>query len=72
MTAPGSKVTVAFSVARFTAALSTPWTLPMAFSVRATQLAQVMPVIGSSMVVSRSLIGLRCQFAVPGCPPCRG
>ena len=31
----------------------------MAFSVRATQLAQVMPVIGSSMVVSRSLMGLR-------------
>ena len=31
----------------------------MAFSVRATQLAQVMPVMGSSMVVSRSLIVLR-------------
>ncbi len=58
-TSPGSNVTVAFSVARFTAALSTPWTLPMAFSVRATQLAQVMPVMGSSMVVSRSLILLR-------------
>ena len=51
-TAPGSNVTVAFSVARFTAALSTPPTLPMARSVLATQLAQVMPVIGSSMMVS--------------------
>ena len=58
-TSPGSNVTVAFSVARFTAALSTPWTLPMAFSVRTTQLAQVMPVMGNSMVVSRSLILLR-------------
>ena len=51
-TSSGSNVTVAFSVARLTAALSTPPTLPMARSVLATQLAQVMPVIGSSMMVS--------------------
>ena len=39
--------------------MSTPATLPMAFSVRATQLAQVMPVMGSSMVVSWSLTVLQ-------------
>ena len=70
-TSPGSNETVAFSVARFTAALSTPWTLPMAFSVRATQLAQVMPVMGSSMVVSRSLILLRSSVSPGDAPPCR-
>ena len=57
-TSPGSKVTVAFSVARLTLALSTPSALPMARSTLATQLAQVMPVTGSSTVVSWSLIGV--------------
>ena len=54
-TSPGSNVTVAFSVARLTFALSTPCALPMARSTLATQLAQVMPVTGNSMVVSWSL-----------------
>ena len=39
--------TVAFSVARLTSALSTPGGLRSAFSTRPTQLAQVMPMIGS-------------------------
>src|SRR5688572_29284582 len=42
----GSKVTVARSVARLTAARSTPAILPIAFSTRLTQEAQVIPLTG--------------------------
>src|SRR5918997_1194317 len=44
----GSKETLAFSVARFTLAPSTPSTLPRAFSTRRTHEAHVMPVTGIS------------------------
>jgi hypothetical protein len=40
----GSKATLAFSVARLTLASCTPETFDSAFSIRRTQLAQVMPV----------------------------
>src|SRR5215210_304334 len=42
----GSYFTVARSVAKLTAARSTPATLPIAFSTRLTQEAQVIPVTG--------------------------
>src|SRR5664280_424829 len=53
----GSNVTWAFSVAKLTLAALTPSRRRSAFSLRATQLAQVMPLIGISTVVVWSAIG---------------
>ncbi len=47
VTSAGSYATLAFSVARFTPASRTPSTFDRPFSTRRTQLAQVIPVIGS-------------------------
>src|SRR5215204_2663739 len=51
----GSKLTVARSVARLTEARSTPSTLPIAFSTRLTQDAQVIPLTGK---LTSSIVGV--------------
>ena len=50
MTWVGSKAMVAFSVAKLTLAELTPGTRRRARSLRGTQVAQVMPVMGSSTI----------------------